>query len=210
MTGGQGLTPAQGSGSPQTIKRAARLSVCECGQRIEYRWTDPARTPEILDGHRGGFRAAIPCPCGRVNIRHSSDLVRYARTIGQFDAPEIVIGLSTVRRVLLNRLADGSRRPDPDKRPEKVERIKDLDLAVLARAVKSVSELEARLGGYLVERIEITQGNEESDYDPALEEMRRQIVRDAASKMGVTVIDADFEVRPVAPAQGGDDGSPAP
>lgn len=177
--------------------RAERFSVCRCGRKIEYRWTDPERVPEITEGSRGQFKALIRCDgCGTINIRSSNEVLRYARTIGAFDAPEIVLGLMVTRRVLLERLQESVAPPEgppnPDKAPPRV--ISDQDLARLATAVTRVSDLEAIMGGAKVERREIVTF-QAGKADPALDEMLDKVAEEIARKLCI-VRRVDVEVLP--------------
>ena len=77
------------------------LPCSKCHRPLDLRFEFGA--PDVLElGRRESVKFGFRCPdCGHVNERWSTDLIRYARTLGAVAAPDIVAGLSLWSFVLL-------------------------------------------------------------------------------------------------------------
>lgn len=137
------LDPSPSPGGAARIARrvSSRVLPCSrCRKPLDLRFEFGA--PQVLElGRREAVKLGFPCPdCGHVNERWSTDLVRFARTLGTVAAPDIVAGLTQMTHEMHSRV---------------MERPKALEAAMLAQAGARLGKLVLELSGALTRKVEV-------------------------------------------------------
>jgi hypothetical protein len=192
--------------SPETLPRTTRrvvtrvLPCSRCRRPLDLRFEFGA--PSVVKlGHRDSVKLAFRCPdCGHVNERWSTDLVRYARTLGQMAAPDIVAGLVT----LMHGMHEKALVPGEAAK----------DAAIAAQAAGRLGKLVLELGQVLTRKVEVEvrevpseQSRVDAVVDELVAEIRRRQKGEAVAEGVAAAAGVDLSAEKPEPPAAGDGAS---
>ena len=171
MPQSDGLVPPAPQARVLQTRKALIMSKCNCGRKI--RFTKPDEWIDWQEGMRGSVSVGIPCECGTVNHRTTGDALRWGRTIGAFEVPEMMMGLNLMRRGMALRVQEALAPQRPDEAPRR--EMDNLDLSRLSRSYTLASKFQAQLAGVFSEKVEVAVTHQ-GEGGKFLESLRAQVV----------------------------------